>query len=84
MYIDYVRNSQGATVIAPFSTRARAGAPVAVPLSWDEVDKKILPNHFNVKNIRSRLEHLKKDPWENYFSTRQSITKSMQKALGIL
>ena len=83
MYIDYVRNSEGATAVAPYSTRARAGAPVAVPLSWEEVDKLPSPNYFTMRNIHSRLEHLKRDPWEGFFSTQQSITKSMKKILGI-
>ena len=83
MYIDYVRNSEGATAIAPYSTRARQGAPVAVPLSWDELDEGITSNYFTVKNIRHRLTHLKTDPWEGFFSVRQSITKSMRKTLGL-
>lgn len=37
MFIDYLRNGQGSTAICPWSTRARAGGPVAVPVTWDEL-----------------------------------------------
>lgn len=83
MYIDYVRNSEGATAIAPYSTRARPGAPVALPLRWQEVDEGIESDYFNVKNVRFRLQQLKKDPWEDFFTVRQSITKSMRHTLGL-
>jgi bifunctional non-homologous end joining protein LigD len=83
MYIDYVRNSEGATAVAPYSTRARPGAPVAVPLDWDEVDELASPNYFTIKNIHERLEQLNHDPWEKLFSRRQTITQAMKRSLGI-
>jgi bifunctional non-homologous end joining protein LigD len=83
MYIDYVRNSEGATAIAPYSTRARVGAPIAMPLSWDEVDTLKSPNYFTVNNICTRLQNLKHNPWDGYFSIRQSITRAMRNTLGI-
>src|SRR5690606_11829708 len=38
IFVDYLRNGYGSTAIAPFSTRARPGAPVATPVLWDEVE----------------------------------------------
>jgi bifunctional non-homologous end joining protein LigD len=62
-FIDYLRNGRGATFIAPYSTRARENAPIAVPLEWDELSPKLPPHHFNVRNIGARLAKLKRDPW---------------------
>jgi bifunctional non-homologous end joining protein LigD len=56
VFVDWMRNHYGATVIAPFSLRAREGAPVAVPLTWDELDERA-PDAFNLDNIDARLEH---------------------------
>ena len=64
LLIDYLRNSRGATAIAPYSTRAREGAPVAMPISWEEVGPELKSSGFNVANIGERLG--KKDPWQDF------------------
>jgi bifunctional non-homologous end joining protein LigD len=63
VFIDYLRNSREATAIVPYSTRARAGAPVAVPLSWGELSSLKAANQYTVKNISQRLSKLGADPW---------------------
>lgn len=63
IYIDYLRNAREATAIAPYSTRAREGAPVATPVDWDELSPDLKPNGFTVANLRERLAKLRKDPW---------------------
>ena len=70
--IDYLRNGRGATAIAAFSPRAREGAPVSAPIAWDELDA-IAPSQFHLGNIMSRLDHLKTDPWQDFFKVRQSL-----------
>jgi bifunctional non-homologous end joining protein LigD len=80
IFIDYLRNQRGATAIASFSTRARAGAPVAVPLSWNELSTRIKPDMYNIGNLPKRLDKLSADPWEGFFSARQSITQKMMAA----
>ncbi|MCC6766631.1 MAG: DNA ligase D [Deltaproteobacteria bacterium] len=72
--LDYYRNHRGATAIAAFSTRARAGAPVAVPLAWDELSPKLRSDHFTVRNVTARLRRLKHDPWREYWTVRQRIS----------
>jgi bifunctional non-homologous end joining protein LigD len=62
-FIDYLRNGRGATFVAPYSTRAREGAPIAVPLDWDELSPKLPPDHFNLRNIEKRLSILREDPF---------------------
>ncbi|MGQ3078001.1 MAG: DNA ligase D [Allorhizobium sp.] len=64
--IDYLRNGRGATAVAPYSTRARPGAPVSMPLSFDELSPQILPNHFTVGNVPARLAESDGDPWEDF------------------
>jgi bifunctional non-homologous end joining protein LigD len=79
IFIDYLRNGRGATAVAAYSTRARSGAPVSTPVSWEEVLAGIRPDHFNVRNLLRRLARLKKDPWKNYESARRQITAAMMK-----
>jgi bifunctional non-homologous end joining protein LigD len=73
IFVDYLRNARGATAVAAFSTRARAGAPVSVPLTWQELSTGIRANQFTVENLRQRLDFLKKDPWEGFFESRQKL-----------
>jgi bifunctional non-homologous end joining protein LigD len=74
IFIDYFRNARGATAVAPYSTRARPGAPVSTPLAWNELSPEIGPAIYTVKNIPQRLAKLKRDPWERLFVTRQTIS----------
>lgn len=64
--VDYLRNQRGATAVAPYSTRARPGAAVSTPLSWDKLDRAIGPAYFTVENMPKRLASLQTDPWENF------------------
>lgn len=64
--IDYLRNGRGATAVAPYSTRARSGAPVSMPLAFDELGPDMLPNHFTVENVPARLTGLDADPWADF------------------
>lgn len=82
VFIDYLRNQRGATAIASYSTRRRSGAPVAVPIDWDELTARTRPDMFNIKNVLKRLEGLKRDPWADFFATRQNITKQIQAAFA--
>ncbi|PWE31733.1 DNA ligase D [Pararhodobacter marinus] len=63
--IDYLRNQRGATAVAAYSPRARPGAPVSTPVSWDELDE-IGPALFTVETLPARLDALTQDPWEDF------------------
>ena len=82
IFIDYLRNASGATAIAPYSLRARANAPVAMPIDWEELTTDVRFDHFNVANVGERLARTAKDPWRDFFSVRQSVTRSMLKKVG--
>lgn len=64
IFIDWVRNTRGATSIAPYSLRARDNATVSMPISWEELDK-IKPNEITLNKAIKRLKL--KDPWHNFF-----------------
>jgi len=82
IFIDYLRNDEGSTAIAPYSTRARAQAPVAVPVNWKELSVDIRFAHFNVKTVLPRLKRRKDDPWEGFFDARQTISTKMMSKVG--
>ncbi|MFC6490076.1 DNA ligase D [Nitratireductor sp. GCM10026969] len=65
--IDYLRNGRGATAVAPYSTRARPGAAVSMPLDWEELSPAVGPAYFTVENVLPRLAALKTDPWEEFW-----------------
>jgi bifunctional non-homologous end joining protein LigD len=81
IFVDYLRNDRGATAIAPYSTRARPGATVSVPIKWEELTNRLTSDHFTIKNLPSRLSRLKSDPWADMLTTKQNITAAMLKRL---
>jgi bifunctional non-homologous end joining protein LigD len=83
VFVDYLRNQRGGSAIINYSTRAKEGAPVACPLRWDELKGLKAAAPYTVKTLPARLKALKRDPWEGFFSTRQSITAKAKKALGL-
>ena len=83
VFIDYLRNARNATTIADYSPRARDGAPVAVPLAWDEVNTRArTPPRFSVEDVLDRLKE-EGDPWTGFDRVRQSITAAMKDAVGL-
>lgn len=55
IYLDYLQNKRGQTLVAPYSPRPRAGAPVSTPLRWEEVTAALNPLDFNLKTVPARL-----------------------------
>jgi bifunctional non-homologous end joining protein LigD len=84
IYVDYLRNAKGATAIAAYSTRARSGATVSVPLAWEELSVDIRSDHLTVQTVPARLAQVKSDPWRDYFKLKQKLTPRMKKALGAI
>jgi bifunctional non-homologous end joining protein LigD len=83
IFVDYLRNARGATSVAPFSTRARPGAPVSVPVRWDELPRIGGSDAYSVANLPRRLARLREDPWAGYFDVGQAIGPKARKTLGI-
>jgi len=62
VYLDYLQNGFGKTIVAPYAVRPRPGAPVSTPLSWSEVNARLDPSAFTIRNALSRAEKLGRDP----------------------
>jgi bifunctional non-homologous end joining protein LigD len=77
IYVDYLRNAWAATAVCAYSTRARAGAPVSLPVEWDELTHDVRGDHFTVRNVPERLTRLSHDPWDGYEGARAPVTVRM-------
>jgi bifunctional non-homologous end joining protein LigD len=76
VYLDSFRNGFSQTVVSPYSVRRAPSAPISTPLSWSEVVPGLNPSNFNMGNFHERLQ--KKDPWADFFASRQSLGKAMK------
>jgi bifunctional non-homologous end joining protein LigD len=81
IFIDWLRNTRGATAIAPWSTRAREGAPISVPLDWEELGNLKGGAQYDVKQGPALARHRKRDPWESLLKSKQRLTRSLTAAL---
>lgn len=81
IFVDYLRNTRGASTVAAYSVRARPGLPVSVPIARDELTSLHGSQEWTVANLLERLEGFKGDPWAGY-AHRQRITAKMWKQLG--
>lgn len=83
IYMDHMQNARGKSVVAPYSVRPKAGAPVSAPLEWKEIERcKITPQDFTIKNILKRLEK-KGDLFKPVLSAKQKLTDAIDKAQSL-
>lgn len=82
IYLDYLRNDREATAIAPFSTRARPGVPVAVPLDWKELRLAVRPI-FYVSDFDAWKKRLRRDPWHGMLECKQGLTADVLLTFGV-
>ncbi|QOT82148.1 DNA ligase D [Cupriavidus basilensis] len=85
VYIDYLRNGQGATTVSAFSARARPGLGVSVPVSWQELEELTAGDHWTIRTALQRVDAAGYvDPWAEYADTRkvQQIGTAIRKLAG--
>jgi bifunctional non-homologous end joining protein LigD len=83
IFVDYLRNDVTSTAVAPYSARAREGAPVSTPLKWEELTANLMLPSFTIDTVPPRLKKQKQDPWEDFSTTKQKIAVNYLKALKI-
>lgn len=69
VFVDYLQNSHGRTMICPYSLRATPQATVSTPLEWEDVKKGLKPEEFNISNVVK----IKKNPWARLLKDRQKL-----------
>src|SRR6185437_7746059 len=73
IFIDYLRNSRGASTVAPFSVRARSGMCVSMPVSWDQLKDVSRGDEWTMRKAIERQRALKWDPWEGYWRSGKEL-----------
>ncbi|ARP94119.1 DNA ligase D [Bordetella genomosp. 13] len=83
IFVDYLRNGDSATAVAAWSLRARNGAPVSMPLDWDDLDPKrdLRGAAFNLRNALAMARD-RADPWRDYAKARRTLGPRMLNRLG--
>ena len=84
IFVDYLRNAENATAIAAYSARAKANAPVAMPIAWEQLKNDLRYAHFNVKNVPGLLRRRRNDPWAELANVHQQLTDAMLRQVGML
>ncbi len=83
IFIDYLRNQRGASTVVAYSTRAKSGAPVSFPLSWEELPKLSGPQYYTLENAPRLLAKRKRDPWQRMLRAKQSISAAARRKLNL-
>jgi bifunctional non-homologous end joining protein LigD len=73
VYMDYLQNRHGQTIVAPFSVRPLPGATVSMPLMWSEVNDELDPRMFTIRNATERMERLREDPLRSVLTERVDL-----------
>src|SRR5213594_4369549 len=79
VYLDYVQNGHGRLLVAPFSARPLAGAPVSMPLAWSEVTPKLDIRKFTIVNAPARMKKLKDDPLRSVLEGKPDLVSALEK-----
>jgi len=78
VYLDYLQNRHGQTIVAPFSVRPLPGATVSMPLLWDDVNSSLDPKKFTIKNALDRIEKLGVDPVRGVLDDKPDLARILE------
>jgi bifunctional non-homologous end joining protein LigD len=84
VYLDWGQNARGQLLVAPFSVRPQPGAPVSMPLVWDEVTPELDPRAFNIKTALARMEARGDDPVRGVLTERPDLLGALEKLSSTL
>ena len=84
VYLDYLQNRHGQTIVAPFSVRPLPGATVSMPLVWDEVNDALDPKAFTIRNALERMERLGGDPCAAVLEQKPDLGAALQRLSAVL
>ena len=84
VYLDYLQNRHGQTIVAPFSVRPLAGATVSMPLLWDEVNASLDPKTFTIRSALARMEKLGSDPVAPVLEESLDLEKVLERLARLL
>jgi len=75
IFVDYLRNGRGSTTVAPYSSRAKKGAPVSMPVTWPEIEAGLAPNAFPIGDKTTLKQLAKADPWADFFKVGKALSQ---------
>ncbi|MBE8715069.1 DNA ligase D [Sphingobacterium hungaricum] len=78
IYLDYMQNKKGQTIVAPYSVRPKPGATVSTPLNWDEVNTDLTIAQFTMQTVVERVGKIA-DPWQTIFDVKVNLKKALEK-----
>jgi bifunctional non-homologous end joining protein LigD len=79
VYVDYLQNGSGRLLVAPFSVRPLPGAPVSMPLRWDEVNEKLDIRSFTIENAVARMRQLDTDPLRDVLEVTPDLAGALER-----
>jgi bifunctional non-homologous end joining protein LigD len=75
VYVDAMQNARGKTIAAAYSARARDGATVSMPLTWQQVERGVKIADFTIENLSASVKK-QGDAWKDFFASRQTLKLS--------
>jgi bifunctional non-homologous end joining protein LigD len=84
VYLDYLQNRHGQTIVTPFSVRPLPGATVSMPLLWDEVNDSLDPRAFTIRTAIERMERLRDDPVVAVLETKADLLQVLDQVASVM
>jgi bifunctional non-homologous end joining protein LigD len=79
VYVDFLQNGHGKTLVSPFCVRPQPGATVSTTLRWKEVDKRLDPKRFTIKTVPARMKKLGEDPVAPLLELKPDLGKALER-----